>query len=397
LAVLTVLLLPVPQINAQTSSDTILQSYERIFVRANLSTKVDVLFDAAQDEAAGEFYGAFCELALRFVIANAPLFPNDPDMINIALGAIKGIGEYSYSPAAETLWQVFLRLPDNAIRLEILETLPALDTQALSGKANDFLAEQNRLHGSGSRPDPQVLHTLFAVLGKMGDDSSYPVLFASSLMYSGDLEKEAIRAIHEIDGDFTAFCMKVIMNNPLAEKLEALKIAADMEELSAAQKGSLAEAALEFALATTSAERRNQNRNLTELSIRLVRETERVAALPLVLKYYNQSLVAFNSDPSQKQPVLNAIACLAALKNSSAVQPLSLQLGFYNSRLSFSGSMVGVSILNPEERDVALALISALGNLGYKVAYTSVYEASTLPYPENIQNAARDALSKLQW
>jgi len=397
LAVLTLLILPVQRLRAQTSSETILQSYERTFIRANLSTKVNVLFDAAQDEAANEFYGAFCELALRFVVVNAPLFPNDPDMINITLAAIKGIRNYSYSPAAETLWEVFVRFPDNVIRLEILQTLPTLNTQALSERANDFLTEQNRLHGSGLGPDVQVLLALFEALGKMGNESSYPVLFASSLMYSGDLEKEALRALKEISGDFTAFCMKVILNNPPSEKLEALKLAAASEELSAEQKGSLAEAALETALATNSAERWNQNRNLAELAIRLIQEAERVSALPLVLKYYNQSLGAFNNDPSQKQPVLETIACLAALKNSTAVQPLSLQLGFYNSRLSFSNSMVGVGGLSPEEREVTLALISALGNLGYKVSYAPIYEATTLPYPPEIQNAAREALSKLQW
>jgi len=397
LAVLALFILPVPHLKAQTSSEAILPSYERTFIRANLSTKVNVLFDAAQDEAANEFYGAFCELALRFVMVNAPLFPNDPDMINITMVAIKGIGNYAYSPAAETLWQVFLRFPDNVIRFEILQILPVLHTQVLSEKANDFLMEQNRLHGSGIGPDVQVLLALFEALGKMGDDSSYPVLFASSLLYSGDLEKEAIRALNKISGDFTAFCMKVILNNPPVEKLEALKLAAASEALNTEQKGSLAEAALETALATNSAERWNQNRNLAALSIRLIQEAERVSALPLVLKYYNQSLGAFNNDPSQKQPLLNAITCLAALKNSTAVQPLSLQLGFYNSRLSFSNSMVGVGTLSPEEREVALALISALGNLGYKVSYALIYEASILPYPTEIQSAAREALSKLQW
>jgi len=385
LAILTVFVLPVPDLEAQTPGETILQSYERIFIRSNLSTKVNVLLDAANDEAADQFYGAFCEIALRFVIANAPLFPNDPDMINITLGAIKGIGKYAYNPAAETLWEVFIRFPDNVIRIEILQTLPALNTQGIAERANDFLTEQNHLNGSA---DSQMLLALFAVLGQTGDDSSYPALFESILTYSGDLGKAAIKAFNEIDGDFTAFCMKVILNNPPAEKLKALKIAALKEDLSAEQKGSLAEAALEFALASTSGERWNQNRTLTELSIRLINETERVSALPLVLKHFTKSLDLFMTAPSQKQPLLDTIACLAALKHSDGARLLSLQLGIYNSRISY---------LRPEEQDVALAMISALGSLGYKVSHDSVYQASTLPYPERIQNAARDALSKLQW
>jgi len=388
-AILTVFILPVPDLAAQTPGEIILQSYERIFIRSDLSTKVNVLLDAANDEAADQFYGAFCELALRFALANAPLFPNDPDMINITTGAIKGVREHSYSPAVETLWEVFLRFPDNAIRIEILQTFPVLDTQILAERANDFLAEQNSLHTSGSGPNSQMLFGLFAVLGKIGDDSSYPVLFASTLIYSGDLERAAIMALYEIDGDFTAFCMKVILNNPPAEKLEALKLAAAKEDLSAEQTGSLAEAALEFALASPpSGERWNQNRTLTDLAIRLIRETERVAALPLVLKHFNKSLDLFMTDPFQKQPLLDAIACLAALKNSDGARLLSLQLGIYNSR---AGN------LSPGEQEVALAMISALGSLGYKVSYDSVYQASRLPYPKEIQDSARKALSQLKW
>jgi len=383
--ILTVFVLPAADLEAQTPGNSILQSYERIFVRSNLSTKVNVLLDAANDEAADQFYGAFCELALRFVLANAPLFPNDPDMINITVGAVKGVREYSYSPAVEILWQVFLRFPDNAIRIEILETLPALNTQDLAERAADFLAEQNNLLGSA---DPQMLLALFAVLGKIGDDSSYPVLFASSLLYSGELEKAATNALYGIDDDLTAFLMKVILNNSPEEKLEALKIAAAGENLSAEQTGSLAEAALEFALASPSGERWNQNRTLTDLSIRLIRETERVAALPLVLKHFSRSLDLFMTDPSQRQPLLDTIVCLAALKSSDGARLLSLQLGIYNSR---------AGTLRPEEQEVALAMISALGSLGYKVSRDSIYQASRLPYPKEIQDSAKKALSQLKW
>jgi len=378
----------VPYVGAQTSGETILRSYERIFIRSNLSMKVNVLLDAANDEAADEFYGAFCELALRFVMDNAPLFPDDPDMINITVGAIKGVGKYAYSPAAETMWEVFLRFPDNVIRLEILRTLPALNAPVLPEMANQFLMEQNRLYGTGQEADSQVLSTLFAALGEMGDDSSYQALFASSLIYSGSLEREAARALYRIDGDFYEFCMKIILNNPPAEKLEALKLALTREDLSGEQKGALAEASLETALAFLSGERRSQNRDLAGLSVKLIADMERVSALPLILKYYNQSLESFRRDPSQKQSLLDAVSCLAALKNSDAARLLSLQLGVYNSR---------VDSLNPEEREVALALISALGSLGYKIAYDSIYQASRLPYPKEIQDSAQRALQNLRW
>jgi len=388
LTIFMVSILFVPQLGAQTPGEAILQSYERIFIRSNLSTKVNVLLDAANDEAADQFYGAFCETALRFVIANAPLFPDDPDMINITVGAIKGVGKYNYTPASETLWQAFLRFPDNMIRIEILRTLTLLNTPLITEKVNQFLADQNRLYGMGPGPDMQIFPALIEMLGKIGNDSSYPVLFTASFIYPGNLGELALRAINQIQGDFFSFCLGVILKNPPAEKLEALKLAAARNDLNAVQKGILAEAALETALAPTSAERRNQHRALCDLAIQLIEKAERATALPLVIKYYQQCLDLFRADPSQKQPLLDTISCLAVLKSIDAARLLSLQLGIYNSR---------INAIKAEEWEFIQALITALGKMGYRASYDSVYQASILPYPAEIKQAAVDALSGLQW
>jgi len=388
LTILAVSILFVPHLGAQTPDEAILQSYERIFIRSNLSTKVNVLLDAANDEAADRFYGAFCETALRFVITNAALFPDDPDMINITAGAIKGVGKYNYTPASETLWQAFLRFPDNTIRIEILRTLTLLNTPVITEKANQFLADQNRLYGMGPGPDMQILPALIEMLGKVGNDSSYPVLFAASFIYPGNPGETALKAINQIQGDFFSFCLGVILKNPPAEKLEALKLAAARNDLTSVQKGILAEAALETALSSVSAERRNQNRALCDLSIQLIEKAERATALPLVIKYYQQCFDSFRNNPSQKQSLLDTVSCLAVLKSIDAARLLGLQLGIYNSR---------INTIKEEEWEFILALISALGKMGYRASYDSVYQASILPYPAEVNMAALDALSGLQW
>jgi hypothetical protein len=394
---LAALFLLAPHLFAQTSEDAILRSYEKIFIRSNLSAKANVLYDAANDEKAATFYGAFCEIALRFVIGNAALFPDDPDMIQIAVGSVKGIAKCAYTPAAENLWQLFLTFPDNVIRVEILRSLPALKTSAgkdsggnafaFTEKLNDFLTEQNSQYKEKTAPNINLLSALFETLGKIGDDSSYLPLFTSCRTYSGALQAQAAKALYSIDGNFTVFLTKIIVDNPPEEKLEALKLIADHEGLSAEKKGILAEAALETALASPG-EQKNQNKKITDLSVRLIGETKRISALPLVFKYYNQSMELFRNDPAQKQPLLDAISCLGFLKDSEAAKRLSLQLGIYNSRI------IGI---RPEEQDVTLAIISALGNLGYKVSRDSIYQASKLPWPQEIKDAAQIALKKLQW
>ena len=378
-------LLAVPALT-QTSGETIFQSYERVFIRSSLSTKVNVLADAVNDEAADEFYGPLCEAALRFVTENAPLFRDDPDMVSIAVTAVKGIGNYAYNPAVGILWQVFLQFPDNVIRYEILNTLAVLDSSAVMENINEFLAEQNRRYGSGLGADFQMLEALFTLLGRIGDDSSYPVLFASSLIYSGELEALAVRSLYSIDGDFYAFCHRVIIHNPPAEKLEAFKLGMAREG-TAGERGVLAEVALEAALIVPG-DRRLEIRELSEQSLDVIRETEWVRALPQVLKYYTQSLAAFRADHSRKEPLLNAVVCLGVMKSAEAAQTLALQLGLYNSR---------PGALRAEELEVVLALINALGQLGYRASYDALHHAGALPYPDEITEAARKALAALQW
>jgi len=367
--------------------ETILESYERIFIRSSLNTKVNVLSDAANDEMADVFYGPLCGIALHFVNTNASLFRDDPDMISVTVAAVRGVGKYAYSPAGEALWQGFLRFPDRVIRYEVLKVLQIIDTRSINSKINDFLADQNRRHRSGMLPDSEVLSSLFDVLGRTGDDSSYSVLFDSIILYSGKLEEDAVRAFYEIDGNLFDFCMGKILDGNSTEKLTAFGLAAAREKISAEKKGSLAEAALDVALSLPG-DRRSEIQELAENSLFLIREAGWIRALPQVVKYYNQSLAAFRADFSRKQPLINAIKCLGNLKSAEAAQSLALQLSLFNSRSA---------ALQTEELEVVLALIHALGQLGYKASYDGLHYASILDYPGIIKEAARNALTALKW
>ena len=347
---------------------------------------MNVLSDAATDEAAPEFYGALCDLALRFVIGNAPLFREDPDMLSITLTAVKGVGNYGYDAGAETLWQVFLHFPDRAIRYEILTVLPALKSPGLAAEAAAFLAEQNSRYGSELGFDPGLLSGLFALLGALGDDGTYPVLFASTMIYSGDVETEARRALYAVPGDLNAFCQAVILRNPPEEKLEAFRLGMNREGAGAEEQSRLAEAALEAVLASSAGSARY--RELCHLALRFIGESGAVRSLPLVLKYYNQVQWAFRSDPSRREELAAAIACLASLRDAESARALGIQLGLYNSR---SGP------LSPGEEEIALALIVALGGLGYKASHDVLYYAGTFSPSGQIRKAAGEALAELRW
>jgi hypothetical protein len=372
----------------EVNTERILDSYQRHFIRSGLQAKADLLNDAALDDRSPEFYGPLCRFALNFVLENSALFPNDPDMVNLAVRSIKGIGEAGYSPAAPLLWQVFLNFHDNVIRFEALAALPRLGSSEPVPDINRFLAEQNRLYGSSLAPDLTVLNGIIKTLGSVGDERSYPVLFASSLIYPGESGENAAAALFAINsrvGALTAFLVQVVLQNTISEKYEALELAKRPE--SDINYGDLAEAALEAAL--------NQNlsgesvRTLRSDALQIIREEKITRALPLVIKNYNQTLAVYRSNRERgRVDYLEAIYSIAAMENADGAALLQLQLDLANSTMESSGAI---------DESVVSALVNALGNLGYKAAYDSLKRMQTLSYSETIKTLAAEALVKLQW
>jgi HEAT repeat protein len=86
--------------------------------------------------------------------------------------------------------------------------------------------------------------------------------------------------------------------------------------------------------------------------------------------------------------LVEALACIGVMESSEAAQVLALQLGYFNSRMERNGEF---------DEEVTLGVISALGELGDKLAYDQLLYISQLPYPYEIQTAAKEALSRLKW
>jgi HEAT repeat protein len=85
---------------------------------------------------------------------------------------------------------------------------------------------------------------------------------------------------------------------------------------------------------------------------------------------------------------MEAVACLSAMGSLEAAQTLALQLGYLNARMERSGEY---------DDEIVLGLIKALGEIGNKAAFDNLLYVSYLPYPDQIQAAAREALNRLQW
>jgi hypothetical protein len=382
-----------------SAQEPILNSYQRNFIRADLAKKVEVLRDAATDERAPEFMGALYDFALRFILRNAEIFRDDPDMIALAAMAAAGAGGIGHAASADTLWEIFLNYRDSLTRVEVLNALAALGRRnedfAASGQVtenlNQFLINQNNLYRSGIEPDYPVLSACIAALGVLGNAGVYPVLFTALVSnYPASITRDITRALDLIRGDYDQFLLGVIKNNPPVEKLAAFRAGAHNAGFTDAQRGELAETALRVGLEflAANAESAAAAAELRYQAAVVLAELKWARAADLAIRHFYQVQTDYGNGSVPKELFLSAVNCLGAMGSSDAAQVLALQLGYLNSRMEQNGSF---------DEAVILEVVNALGEIGDKTAFDSLLYISYLNYPEQIQAAARNALNRLKW
>jgi hypothetical protein len=108
----------------------------------------------------------------------------------------------------------------------------------------------------------------------------------------------------------------------------------------------------------------------------------------LAIRHYYRVQAEYLRGIAPKYRLIEAITCLGAVGNSDAALALGLQLGLINARTVNTGVF---------DADITLAIVQALGHIGYNAAFDYLLHASNLSYGENITSAAREAIDRLKW
>ncbi|MDR0601164.1 MAG: hypothetical protein LBG42_02165 [Treponema sp.] len=372
--------------------ETILVSYERHFMRASLDAKAEVLRDAATDEQAQAFIGRLYEFALTFVLQNAGILGQDPDMISLAAFAARGSGEAGYAAGADTLWKVFDTYRDSLVRTEVLKALGVVGkgNPSVAERLNEFLSGENDRYRSRSAVDYLAVEAAIAAIGELGDGSSYSVLFTVLVSgYPDSIARTAEKALTELGGDYRQFLVDIIRRNPPAEKLAAFNAGINNGRFGAAEKGEIAEAALDMSLGLA-----EDSGNRGEISFLRYAAVNALAALEwsranaLVIRHFYVVQTDYQQGAVSKERFLEAIACMGAMGTFEAAQTLSLQMGYINAQTERNGEYDG---------EITMAVIKTLGKMGDKTAFDNLLYTGYLSYPEQIKAAAREALNQLKW
>jgi len=387
---MVVLVLGLSGLAAQDSS-ALIDTYRRNFVRSSLGTKLELLQDAASYE--GVDMGPLYDTALQFVLGNASLLSTDSLLRDMSVLSVNMIRKYKYAPAAENLWNLFEVYKDNLVRVPILQTLAEVagGNKTILTEVNSFLDVQISLFKSGARIDQAVLDAAVYALGRLGDASSFPYLFAA---YTASVSKvvtdRAGLAMAALKGDYASFLAEVIRSHTPAEKSAALEAGLRGEALSVEKRAELAEVALAVGVPYISSSASDQA-FIVSLRASAARELtlrEWQKASPLAVRHFYDFQLQYNRGQVSKSNFLESIALLGAMATNEAAQALALYLQMINTETEQGKSF---------DEQISLAVVNNLGRLGDKAAFDYLLYMGYLQYPDSVKKAARDALQKLRW
>ena len=294
-----------------------------------------------------------------------------------------------YIESPYDVWMLFMENPDSETGAGALIVMGNLGkgNQYITDNINNYLAQVNYLFRSGKTVNYSTVSACIAAITELGSISSYPVLF--DLLCAGYPEvivSEAYGALDLINGNLYRFLSGIIEENPPEEKFAALKAGINSQRLSVSERGQLAESALDLSIAAG-----GENADLNAMryaSITTLSSLGWTRANMLAIRHYYRVQADYTRGIAPKYRLIEAITCLGAVGNSDAALALGLQLGLINARTVNTGAF---------DADITLAIVQALGHIGYNAAFDHLLYASNLSYGENITSAAREAINRLKW
>ena len=389
--ILIALVLPLMSAQGQEAS-RILDTFKRNFAIASLDVKIQILQDAAGGKNAADM-GPLYEQALEFVTDNGSLVASDPRFNQLAAIAAEQVGTVKYVPAKDSLWKLFQINADSQTLQKAADALGVVGAgdADIIANLNHYVDTQNNIFAAGTQTDMVVVAACIAALGKLGDPSSFPILFtAMNLGYTDRVSVIAKDALLSIKGDFQSLLTGVIKDRPLSEKKLALQMALDTDKLGSDQKAQVAQFALDVSLHTSTADvaTRNGFRDMRFVAARALGDRKWAPAAPLLIEHLDTTIGEFDKGLVDTNHLLDAIDEVGATGTHDAAVRLTQYLVLINSYTEKGKAY---------DEKVVTTILNSLGVLGDKVAFDDLMYTQYLNYSTPVKKAARAALDKLKW
>jgi HEAT repeat protein len=371
----------------------LLKSYTRNFAIASIDVKIELIRDAG--ETGYRELGPLYLQAVDYVLNNYAVIDTDQRFRQLAVAALNRLREVDYREARNSVWKLFDQDDETGVRLACLGALAVLaqGDEEIVDYLNRWLQAQNTVFQTGTVPDPYVVSACVRTLGKLGDPSSFAVLFSTmDRGYTDDISREARAALLSLGGDLESGILRVLREGSLEERREALGLALALgsDRLSEEEKAEVATFALDVGLHTGLADNPSRQiaREIRFAAARALSERRWSRATPLAIEHFDAVLQEYERGLSDINRVLEAIALLGNMGSHEAAVRLTQYLMLLNSLTE--------SVQEYDGR-IVLAVITNLGKLGDNVAFDDLMYAQYLSYSPEVKRAIRQALENLKW
>ncbi len=372
------------------SSDPVVLSYQRNFIRASMATKIELLNDASRITNVN-MTPLYVE-SIEFVLDNLPILGQDAQLVDIASVSASKLEQYRDASSVDSLKRLLSSMTDPKVRISVLNAFSTL----AKGRQEDIAFLDSWFIGavdgtiSGSPTDTRVLSACATALGKLGASSSFAPLFKA---YTSNLDSSVVvasqNAANMITEGYSSQILAIIRDNPVKDVQAALALSTRREDLPNAERGQIAEAVfVRFSSLEGDDAARQSTKDLVRESMRQLAALSWSQASPSVVKFFYRVQGEYKNGQPHSDMMLPVIACMGSMATNEAAQALSIFLGLLNSETEQKKTY---------NEQLLLAVISSLGELGDKTAFDYLLYVGYLEYPETVKQASRDALARLNW
>ncbi len=370
------------------SDDPIVISYQRNFLRAGLSTKLELLEGAAEIPSVN-MTPLYCD-ALYFAISGFYVLGEDRQLVDIACSAINSAAEGQDSSILAPIYEIFPLFSNTGLKTSCINAVAKLSGSDGEGFEflKDWFASALEDCENGNFVNPRVMVSALEAFAVMGESSVFPLVFKAAV---SNLDTSVVTAagktINSLNEGYTDNILAIVAEKDPEKTGAAFSFAVSNENLPEPDLGTIAENVFDTMLEVGS-EGNPDALPVLESSMEVLTRLKWFNASPSVLRYFYAVQSEYNAENIGAERLIPVINCLGAMGTSEAAQALSIFLGLLNSETEQKKTC---------NENLMLSIINALGDLGDKTAFDYLLYVGYLDYPESVKQASRDALARLKW
>ena len=213
--------------------------FEKQFIKGDISQKTTAVLAAAEENDYSLAYKA-----IDFAIQNKEILGEDKDLLMLLRTAVQAIENNSYNQNNNfegKLIEIFNNFTAEDLRISILDIMSHYPSTQIITLINNFLTD-NTMKKAPMNP---VILKAITVLGKIGNTTSFQLLFAISLNHNwSEYDRQLDAAIAPLAASCEREILQIMNIAPIDDKLEIMALLSRIQLNSQKILGEVAEIAL---------------------------------------------------------------------------------------------------------------------------------------------------------